>query len=169
MDTSPTLRSLPVRFLALLLLALPFASGPASAAEELPLAIKGYDPVAYFELNDAVPGKPDFEYEWDERRYRFVSARHRRLFKANPVHYAPRFGNACTSALALGIPSEADPKVWSIYEGRLYVFGSAVGRDIFVKDPKGVIAAAGRNAERLRQGQSLVKDYQLPAEALPPR
>src|SRR5260370_25683366 len=57
---------------------------------------------AYF--TDGMPkrGLPDFEYQWDEHRYRFASAEHRDLFKADPVRYAPQFGNYCAMALALG-------------------------------------------------------------------
>lgn len=164
MDTFPSSRSSLLRLLALLLLALSCASRPALATEAVPLALKGYDTVAYFTLHDAVAGKPEFEYEWDERRYRFASAAHMALFKADPAHYAPRFGNICTSALAYGLPWEADPTVWKIYEGRLYVFGSTGSRDTFVKDPKRVISAAGRNAERLRKGLRPVAEIPLPAD-----
>ena len=38
------------------------------AAEDVPLAIKGYDPVAYFTEGKPTPGVPEIEYEWDEHR-----------------------------------------------------------------------------------------------------
>jgi hypothetical protein len=50
-----------------------------SNAAEAPLAIRGYDPVTYFTEGKAARGHPEFEYEWDERRYRFSSAAHREL------------------------------------------------------------------------------------------
>ncbi len=37
---------------------------PASAAD-VPLAIKGYDPVAYFTDGKPTPGRPEFEYVWN--------------------------------------------------------------------------------------------------------
>jgi len=58
---------------------------PATAANEFPLAIKGYDPVAYFTVGKPTPGLAEFEYAWDERRYRFANAENRELFKADPV------------------------------------------------------------------------------------
>ena len=70
------------------------ATAPARAQESA-LAIKGYDPVAYFTDGKPARGLPEFEYEWDEQRYRFASAEHRELFKADPVRYAPQFGNFC--------------------------------------------------------------------------
>src|ERR1700739_3064213 len=42
------------------------------AAEDVPLAIKGYDPVAYFTDGKPTHGLPEIEYEWDEHRYRFA-------------------------------------------------------------------------------------------------
>src|SRR3954467_12847164 len=65
------------------------ASAPRSIAAEAQLAIKGYDPVAYFTDGKPTPGQPDFQYEWDEHVWRFASAAHCDLFKADPVRYAP--------------------------------------------------------------------------------
>ena len=71
-------------------------------AQDVPLAIKGYDPVAYFTDGKPVRGLPEFEYEWDEHRYRFATADHRDLFNADPVRFAPQFGNFCAMALSQG-------------------------------------------------------------------
>ena len=72
------------------------------AADPSPIAIQGYDPVAYFTLQRATPGVAQFEYDWDEHRWQFSSAQHRDLFKADPVRYAPQFANFCAVALARG-------------------------------------------------------------------
>ena len=81
--------------------ALAAASRPM-AAEPAALAIKGYDPVAYFVDGRPVRGRPEIEYEWDENRYRFATAEHRDLFRADPVRYAPQFANFCAMSLAAG-------------------------------------------------------------------
>ena len=81
-------------------------STPAAIAEDIPLAIKGYDPVAYFSIGKPVPGLPEFEYEWDEHRYRFARAEHRELFKADPVRYAPQFAKL----LRHGAHQRRDPR-----------------------------------------------------------
>ena len=93
-------------------------------AQDVVLAIKGYDPVAYFTDGHPVQGLPDFEYVWDEHIYRFASAEHRDMFKAEPVRYAPQFGNFCAMALSKGQIVVANPENWLISDGKLYVFGS---------------------------------------------
>jgi len=118
-----------------------------AGSEEVPLAIKGYDPVAYFTVGQAVVGRPEFEYEWDELRYRFANARHRELFKANPVRYAPQFANYCAMALAKGELDEANPENWLISDGKLYIFSKAapMGPVLFQQDLVGNIAKANQN------------------------
>jgi hypothetical protein len=61
--------------LGVLAATLPFATfSPSFAAESPPLAIKGYDPVAYFTLGAPTRGLTDLEYDWDEQSL-FVRAR----------------------------------------------------------------------------------------------
>jgi YHS domain-containing protein len=120
------------------------ALGPVRAAEPR-LAIKGYDPVAYFTLQRATPGLAAFAYDWDEHRWQFSTAKHRDLFKADPVRYAPQFANFCAVALARGEVREANPEYWLISEGRLYLFGKSVGPDLFRKNPESTLESAQRN------------------------
>ena len=112
---------------------------------EFPLAIKGYDPVAYFTDGKPTRGASELEYDWQGLRYRFSSAKHRELFIADPARYAPRFGNYCAMALSKGELVEADPENWLISDGKLYVFGKAVGPELFQKALAGNIANANRN------------------------
>ena len=132
------------------LLAAEFTSATASrsmAAEEVPLAIKGYDPVAYFTDGKAVSGLAEIEYKWDEQRYRFLSTEHRELFKADPVRYAPQFGNFCAMALSKGEIVVADPENWLISDGKLYVFGKAApaGPALFQQNLAENMAKANQN------------------------
>jgi hypothetical protein len=118
-----------------------------AGAQEEPLAIKGYDPVAYFTDGKPTRGLPELEYEWDEHRYRFSNAEHRELFKADPVRYAPQFGNFCAMALAKGEIVVANPENWLISDGKLYVFGKAApfGPVLFQQDLAANIAKANEN------------------------
>ena len=120
-------------------------SMPSFAGETVPLAINGYDPVAYFTVGSPVRGMPEIEYEWDEHLYRFSRAEHRELFKADPVRYAPQFANFCAMALTRGELVEADPESWLISEGKLYIFGKPIGPDLFQRDLAGNIIKANQN------------------------
>jgi hypothetical protein len=119
---------------------------PSAVAQGIPLAIKGYDPVAYFTDGKPTRGAADIEeYEWGGLRYRFSRAEHRVLFMADPSRYAPQFGDFCAMALSKGELVEADPENWLISDGKLYVFGKPVGPDLFRKDLTGNVARANQN------------------------
>ena len=126
------------------------AAAPGHPDGNARLGIKGYDPVAYFTLQRATPGDTQFEYQWDEHVWRFASAQHRELFKADPVRYAPQFANFCAVALARGEVREANPEYWLISDGKLYLFGKSYGADLFRKELE-------RNVERARHNRALLK------------
>jgi hypothetical protein len=92
-------------------------------------------------------GTAEFEWQWDDRRWRFASAEHRDLFKAAPVKYAPQFGNYCAMALALNQIVVAEPENWLISDGKLYVFGKAApaGPELFKTDLATNITKANAN------------------------
>ena len=124
---------------------------PTMAAETGPLAIKGYDPVAYFTKGRPTIGLPKFEYVWDEYRYHFASVEHRDLFKSDPVGYAPQFANYCAMALTRGEIHEADPNNWLISDGKLYIFGAPIGPDRFQRDLAENVIKANRNRELVKK------------------
>src|SRR5437879_3946850 len=95
-------------------------NGASLAWADERLALKGYDPVAYFTDAKPTPGGTAYEYVWDGQRYRFASAQHRDLFKSNPEKYAPQFGGSCAMNMASGIRRESDPSQWVISNGNLY-------------------------------------------------
>ena len=117
------------------------------------MAIKGYDPVAYFTDGKPTVGVPAFEYEWDEHVWRFSSAKHLELFKADPARYAPQFGNYCAMALSMGQIVTADPKNWLISDGKLYVFGkpAPAGPVLFQRDLAENIVKANHNRSILQK------------------
>jgi hypothetical protein len=116
------------------------------AAGEAPLAIRGYDAVAYFTDGRPRHGLAEIEYEWDQQRYRFATADHRELFRANPTRYAPQFANFCAMSLSKGELVVADPEIWLINDDRLYLFGKPEGPELFRQNLSGNTRDAGENA-----------------------
>jgi YHS domain-containing protein len=100
------------------------------------LAISGYDAVAYFTDSKAVQGKPEYTHVWMGSTWRFASAEHREMFKANPDNYAPQYGGHC----AYGVCKKnalfaADPTVWKIVRGKLYFNYDAQTAEVWSKEP----------------------------------
>jgi len=123
---------------------------PAALAQDRPLALKGYDPVAYFTDGKPTPGAAEFELAFDGQRYRFASAQHRDLFKANPDKYAPQFGGLCAMNLSRGVKRESDPHNWVISNGNLYVFAGETGQQNFAKDAEATAARAAAQFKALK-------------------
>ena len=135
-------------------LVLLFAMG--SLAEETPrhVSLKGYDTVAYFNESRPVKGTPEFHRDWDGARYYFASEKNRDAFAANPDRYAPQFSGFCAAAVSFNNKLEADPTIWKIVDGKLYVFADKKGLERVEKDPE-LLERAQRNwkAGNLKPGQ----------------
>jgi YHS domain-containing protein len=85
------------------------------------LALKGYDPVAYFTDNKPAAGLGDFELDWKGAKWRFATARNRELFTSEPEKYAPQYGGYCAWAVGHGYTAKGDPETWKIVDGKLYL------------------------------------------------
>jgi len=125
-----------------------FAQGTLAPPERL--ALKGYDPVAYFTIGEAVPGVAAYEHVWDGMRYRFASGAHRELFRAQPEKFAPQFGGSCAMSLSTGVRREADPRNWVISNGSLYVFAGAGGVERFRQAPDMAAVRVAENWKSLK-------------------
>ena len=100
-----------------------------------PLALKGHDPVAYFTDGRPVRGAASMNVDFDDSRYLFASAKNRELFSASPERYTPQFAGLCATGMAFGKKAEADPSIFVVREGKLYIFSSTEARDMAQKDP----------------------------------
>ena len=131
--------------IALAALAVGGALGPAARAAEgaeTPLALQGYDPVAYFTDGRAQQGDPQFEYAWHGAVYRFASAHDLALFRLGPERYLPQYDSLCTASLAAGHRYPGDPKNWLVHDGRLDLVGSAAAQAQMARDPAAMKAKA---------------------------
>ncbi|HUR43875.1 MAG TPA: YHS domain-containing (seleno)protein [Aestuariivirga sp.] len=103
------------------------------------IAIEGYDTVAYFTEGKAVKGSDTFSYDWLGATWHFASARHRDLFSGEPIKYAPQYGGYCTSGIVVANIHAANPKVWRIIDGKLYLNGSDYALKSWAdKGPEGI-------------------------------
>ena len=85
------------------------------------LAIRGYDPVAYFRDRGPRLGKPEFSARHGGATWHFASAAHKALFEADPERYLPAYGGFCAYGTSRGYLVKIEPEAWSIVDGRLYL------------------------------------------------
>jgi YHS domain-containing protein len=90
---------------------------------ETGLAIKGYDPVAYFVQNKAVKGKKELAVSYQGILYYFSSEANKEVFKAAPFKYEPEYGGWCAYAMGQnGEKVSVDPETFKILNAKLYLF-----------------------------------------------
>ncbi|MGD9043314.1 MAG: YHS domain-containing (seleno)protein [Desulfobacterales bacterium] len=110
------------------------------------IAIKGYDPVAFHKDGKPAKGSDQYELEWKDAKWRFASAKHRDLFRADPEKYAPRYGGYCAWAVAQGYTAGVDPEnAWTIVDGMLYLNYDIKIKQKWEKDIPGNIKKADAN------------------------
>lgn len=85
------------------------------------IAIKGYDPVAYFTEKSARKGKSTIRHNWNGAAWFFMNSEHRELFASNPTKYAPQYGGFCAGGVSIGKAWGSDPEAWAIIGGKLYL------------------------------------------------
>jgi YHS domain-containing protein len=115
------------------------------------VAIKGYDPVAYFTEGRAVKGSEAFSHTWLGADWNFSSEKHKKLFAGNPVQYAPQYGGHCSDGVAYGdTTTNIEPEAWRIIDGKLYL-NYDQGAAVEIEEIDGQIAKAEGNWPEIRQ------------------
>ena len=128
-------------------------TAPALAADETnvtagltaagaPLALHGFDPVAYFTTGAPAEASATFAAVHDGATYYFASRKHLDAFTASPDRYAPQFGGFCAFGVSVGKKFDGDPRYWKISDGRLYVNLNAEIAEKFNEDVRGSVAKA---------------------------
>ena len=119
-------------------------------AQSPPVSLKGHDPVSYFTDARPVKGSAGINFDFDEVRYLFASQKNRERFAASPERYTPQFAGLCATGLAMGMKAEADPSVYRIIDGKLYVFSSPQARDMADQD-RSLLARSHQNWQAPRR------------------
>ncbi len=114
-----------------------FASFAATASfageqyvDDTGFAVSGYDVVAYFDLPqapvgtaqaEAVPGLASITADYNGATFAFSTEENRDKFVANPAQYAPQYDGHCAYGVAQGGKVPANPNLWRIVDGELYL------------------------------------------------
>lgn len=93
-------------------------------------AVSGYDVVAYHGLEQspigtaqpqAVKGSAEYSVKHNGATWLFASAANRDAFAANPDKYAPAYDGHCAYGISRGGKVPANPNLWRIVDGTLYL------------------------------------------------
>jgi len=109
------------------------------------LAIKGYDPVAYFAESKPVKGSAKHTFAYMGATWRFANAENLAAFKADPAKYAPQYGGYCAWAVSQNYTADIDPNAWRIVNEKLYLNYDKSVQAEWEKDIPGLIAKANTN------------------------
>ena len=89
------------------------------------VAIKGYDPIVFFNNDRAVQANGTIVYEYNGVKYFFTSSKNLKQFKTTPSKFEPQYGGWCALNMSeSGNRVEANPQYFTIHNGKLYFFSS---------------------------------------------
>ena len=109
------------------------------------LALKGYDPVSYFESSGPLKGSSGFTAAHDGATYRFATAENRNRFLLEPSRYVPQFGGYCGYGASRNYLAPVDPEAFTIMDGRLILQYSKEVLKRWQEDPRNRLTLADRN------------------------
>lgn len=81
----------------------------------------GYDLVAYQTHGTATRGTGWHAVLHEGTTYLFASKQNRKAFEKHPDRYLPQYGGYCAYGLSVGKKFYADPTVWKVVDGKLYL------------------------------------------------
>lgn len=119
-----------------------FHSLSFAAAENSVPAVQGYDVVSYFTAKRPARGSGHFTAEHNGATYLFANADNLKLFNADPAKYAPAYNGYCAFGVSVGKKFIADPEVWRIENGRLFLNLDANIQKDWLKDIPGRVKSA---------------------------
>lgn len=141
----------PATFLPALLPGIVGATELIASDRRSGLALSGYCPVGYLVEGRARPGLARYEASFGGLAWRFGSGANRAAFLRDPAAFLPQVGGYDAIAAAAGHAVSADPNLFVVQDGRLYLFRNAEGRARFLGD-RDAAAASERGWRRLRAG-----------------
>ena len=137
------------------------AAAPAFAADAVNvvdgLALRGYDPVAFFSRGEAIMGAERYKTVHDGATYEFASAEDKAAFEADPVKYLPQYGGFCAAATSHGRKVDADPKAFAINRGKLYVNYNKEALAAFLKDVDVSIKSADEKWPEVQKIEEVIR------------
>lgn len=117
----------------------------ADAVTHSVVGVGGYDLTTYFSSEKPARGNGHHVVMLDGVNYLFTTDENKKKFEANPERYLPAYGGYCAYGASIGKKFVADPDVYDIVDGKLYLNLDSKIRGIWSGDIKGNIRKADGN------------------------
>ena len=108
------------------------------------VGVGGYDLVSYQNGKKPLPGNGNHVVQYNNVNYLFSNKANAKKFKANKDKYLPAYGGYCAFGASVGKKFIADPTVWEVVKGQLYLNLDNGIKSIWVKDIPGNIKKADK-------------------------
>lgn len=135
-----------------LLLSIGTIFGQKTNTDDSKIALQGYSPVSYVDMNLAQRGTIAHKSEHDGLKYYFTDGDQKAKFDANPSKYLPAYGGWCATGIAVGAKFRTDPNKFLVSNDKLYLFLYDLEVDalqLWLKDEKGMAEKAAANWKKM--------------------
>ena len=120
-------------------------------------ALEGLDPVMLVQGKEA-QGDLKISVTRGQFRYLFASEANKTAFEKDPARYEIQLGGACAR---MGAPTRGIADLYTVHNGRIYIFGSEGCKKLFVAAPEKYLTPArtafNPTPEASRKGQELLE------------
>ena len=93
------------------------------------IALEGYSPVSYLDLELAQMGNKAYKSEHKKVVYYFTSADQKATFDKNPEKYVPQYGGYCAFGCYAGAKFRVNPNKFIVEDGKYYLYLTNVELD----------------------------------------
>lgn len=144
------------RLLLIIVLACSSVSVSAQVAETV-IPLEGLDPVMLSQGKE-VQGNMQYKVTRGQFQYIFANAENKAAFEKDPARYEIQLNGHCAR---MGSPTTGNPDLYSVHNGRIYIFGSEECQTAFKAAPEKYIEVAPSpkgppTAEAVKRGQELI-------------
>ncbi|HXQ69791.1 MAG TPA: hypothetical protein VN844_04870 [Pyrinomonadaceae bacterium] len=139
------------------------SAAPSSRAQQSPavsetlIPLEGLDPVMLAQGKE-VQGDMKFKVTRGKFQYIFANAENKAAFEKDPSRYEIQLDGHCAR---MGAPTNGNPDLYAVHNGRIYIFGSEECQTAFKTAPEKYLevpppAKALASAEMIKRGQELL-------------
>lgn len=109
------------------------------------IALRGYDPVAFFKEKQAMLGLLLYYVDYKGAIFYFSSKDNKEAFEEEPERYLPQYGGFCAFGVANGYKAASNPAAFSIVNEKLYLHSSREARAEWSLNRERLIERADQN------------------------